>query len=155
MKYKINKDKNTGNANCNLKGYKLIENSSNSMGIKTLEIVDEEIYSKIIRYKINSKFKKILELIASICESDEDPGSGLGFALNEVEKFKRIMINKYADYISKKDLELLDKKVKYIEEEVKARMIAYRASTIINSAQFSEMFNNNEDEEEKTSSRGR
>ena len=61
----------------------------------------------------------------SVCEGDEDPSSAMMYALNEVEKFKRFIINQYASYMNKKQLEKLDKKVKLVENEMKMRLYEY------------------------------
>lgn len=90
--------------------------------IKKINLIDQNFIDKTINKRINKRFKSLLELIASICESDEDPGSGLKFALDETERFKREMINKYNHLLNKKELELIDKKIKLIEKEVKNRL---------------------------------
>ena len=79
--------------------------------------------------RINNRFKKILEYIASIYEDDDDDTTdSLMKALNQVEKFKMELINKDRKYIEKAHLELISKKVKLIEKELQEKMyeIAYR-----------------------------
>ena len=44
-----------------------------------IKFYDDEIISKVIKRSIDNRFKKILELIASIEESDEDPSQGYLF----------------------------------------------------------------------------
>ena len=39
-------------------------------------------------------------------------------ALNEVEKFKREVINKYVNYMNKKQLEKLERKIRLLEGEI-------------------------------------
>ena len=71
------------------------------------------------------KFKKLLEFIASIYESDDDSSSSLMLALNEIEKLKRELINKYVAYLNKKEVQKLDKKIKLIEQEVQSKLYQY------------------------------
>lgn len=92
------------------------------ISVKKINIVHQNLIDKMINKKINKRFKSLLELIASICESDEDPGSNLQFALDEAERFKREMINKYNQLLNKKELELIDKKIELIEKDVKKRL---------------------------------
>ena len=92
------------------------------ISVKKINIVDQKFIDKMINKRINKRFKSLLELIVSICESDEDPASGLKFALDETERFKREMINKYNRLLNKKELELIDKKIQLIEKEVKNRL---------------------------------
>ena len=128
-------------------GYELVKNRKkviNGVNVNKMVIVNESFIEKVINKQVDKKMKSLLELIASVCESDEDPSSAMMFALNEVEKFKRFIINQYASYMNKKQLELLDKKVKLIENEVKMRLY-----------QYSQKYEEKEVEVEKTSHRRR
>ena len=132
LNYLIIKEKNKKETiffECNkINGYNLTNERKkivNGVNINKMIIVNKSFIEKIINKKIHKKTKSLLELIASVCESDEDPSSAMMFCLNEIEKFKRFIINKYASYMNKKQIELLDKKVKMIEEEVKIRLYQY------------------------------
>ena len=112
-----------------LEGYNLVQNKSkvvNGVKINKLVIVNKVFIEKAINKKIDKKFKSLLELIAKVFEDDSDPGNGLLYALNEIEKFKRFIINQHSAYMSKKQIELLDKKVKLIEKEIKMRLFQHQ-----------------------------
>ena len=94
--------------------------------IGIIKFYDEKIISGVIKRSIDNRFKKLLELIASLEESDEDPSEGLIFCLDEAAKFKREMINKYDKFLKKTQLEFINKKIELIEKEVKNKLIAYR-----------------------------
>lgn len=96
------------------------------VSVKRINLIDEKFIDKMINKRINKRFKNLLELIASICENDDDPSTGLKFALNETEKFKREMLNKYAKLINKKEKEIIDKKIDLIEKEVKKRLLEHQ-----------------------------
>ena len=66
--------------------------------IGIIKFYDEKVISNVIKKSIDNRFKKILELIASLDESDEDPSNGLIFCLDEAAKFKREMIILYDFY---------------------------------------------------------
>lgn len=95
-----------------------------SIGI--IKFYDNKIINKVIKKSIDLRFKKLLELMISIEESDEDPSSGLLFCLDEADRFKHEMINKYKRFLKKEQMELLNKKIELIEKEVKDKLIAYR-----------------------------
>lgn len=90
--------------------------------INNLIIVNYNFIETVISKKINRKIKSLLELLASIYENDEDPGTTVRFALNEVEKFKRIVQNEYFMYMKKKQIEMLSKKVNLIESEIRNKL---------------------------------
>ena len=94
--------------------------------IGVIRFYDEKIINRVIKKSINNRFKKLLELIASIEESDSDPSEGLVFCLDEATKFKREMINKYDRFLKKSQIEFINKKIELVEKEVKNKLIAYR-----------------------------
>ena len=55
--------------------------------------------------------------------SDDDSGSGIREALNEIEKFRQIIKNKYREYLTKKDLEAMSNKLTMIKKEANKRLI--------------------------------
>ena len=90
-----------------------------AINVNKMVIINPGFITKIINKKINTKIKSLIDLIANIYESDdEDPAGSLMQALNEVEKFKREMINKYLNYMTKEQIDLLEKKIKILETEV-------------------------------------
>lgn len=109
--------------------------------IGVIKFYDEKIIVDVIKKSIDNRFKKILELIARIEESDADPSSGYIFCLDEVSKFRQEMINKYNRFIKKDKIEFNNKKIELIEKELKNKLITYR---LMHSPIFDEL----EDEEE-------
>ena len=92
--------------------------------IGTIKFYDEIITDKVITKSIENRFKKLLEFVVE-CEEDSDP-EGLLLALNETEKFKREMINKYGKFLDKKKMEFNQKKVDLIIQNLKKKLITYR-----------------------------
>ena len=60
-------------------------------------IINQSLIDKIINRNIDSKFKKLINLILGIYDTSDDPAGNMMLALNEVEKFKREVINKYVN----------------------------------------------------------
>ena len=90
-----------------------------AINVNKVVIINPTFIEKVINKKINLKIKKLIDLISNIYQSDdEDPAGSLMQALNEVEKFKREMINKYLNYMSKEQVNLLEKKIEILESEV-------------------------------------
>ena len=118
--------------------------------IGTIKFYDDKIIEGVIKRSIDNRFKKLLELIASLEESDEDPSNGYLFCLDEAEKFKRELINKYDRFLKKTQIEFMNKKIELIEKDIKNKLIAYRLihSPIFQAAEM-------EDEEEIVEERSR
>ncbi len=110
----------------NLDGFNMVSKSKNiklkdAINVNKIVIINQSFIEKLINKKINGKIKKLIDLLNDIYnneDSSEDPAGSLMQALNEVEKFKREMINKYMDYMTKEQLKLLDKKIEILEQEV-------------------------------------
>lgn len=117
----IFKNKKFDGYNLTKKGKKII----NGAAINNLLVIDEVFIKNVINKKIEKKFKKLLELIACICEDDTDPNSSMMQALNESEKFKRIVFNQYDKYLEQKQLLMLEKKILLVEEEIKRKLLQY------------------------------
>lgn len=118
--------------------------------IGVIKFYDEKIVNNVVKKVIDNRFKMLLELIASLEESDEDPSNGLVFCLDEAARFKREMINKYDKFLKKTQIEFINKKIELIEKEVKNKLIAYR---LMHSPLFNEMNDEDEYVEERHHSR--
>ena len=116
--------------------------------IGVIKFYNDKIISGVIKKSIDNHFKKILELIALIEESDDDPSNGYIFCLDEASKFKQEMVNKYNRFLKKDRIEFINKKIELIEKELKNKLITYR---LMHSPIFDEL----EEEEEITEERHR
>ena len=103
-----------------------IHKNKNKESMGTIKFYDEKIISGAINRSIDNRFKKLLELIVSLDESDEDPSDGYIFCLDELAKFRRELINKYNKFLEKKQAELINKKIELIEKNIKNKLLAYR-----------------------------
>ncbi len=114
----------------NLKGFEMTSKNKkirlkDAINVDKMIIINPSFIEKVINKQMNQKIKKLIDLIANIYNSDEeDPGAALMRSLNEVERFKRQMINKYIDYMTKEQQRLLEKKIQILEREV--TMHAYK-----------------------------
>lgn len=110
----------------------LLDNSYNMQkkkdkkSIGTIKFYNDKLIKAVIKKSIDTRFKKILELVISIDESDDDPSSGLLFCLDEAERFKRELINKYDKFLDKKQKEFLNKKIELVEQEVQKKLMTYK-----------------------------
>lgn len=110
-----------------LKGFNMTSKNKNiklkdAINVNKMIIINPSFIEKLINRKINNKFKKLIDLLSNICDSEDDPSGVLMHALNEIEKFKRELINKYVEYMNKEQLKLLNKKIQILEHEVTMRI---------------------------------
>ncbi len=126
-----------------LKGFNMASKNKNlklkdAINVNKMIIINPSFIEKLINKKVNLKIKKLIDLICEIYNSndDEDPASSLMQALNEVEKFKREMINKYLDYMSKEQLKLLNRKIKLLEQQVTMQAYYLNEKANVNEIQY-------------------
>lgn len=109
-----------------LKGFNMTSKNKNlklkdAINVNKMVIINQSFIEKIVDKKVNNKLKKLINLICNIYESDDDPAGSLMLSLNEVEKFKREMINRYIEYMTKEQLKSLNNKLKLLEKDVTIR----------------------------------
>ena len=118
--------------------------------IGVIKFYDDKTINRVIKKSIDNRFKKILELIASFEENEDDPSEGLIISLNEVSKFRRELANKYDKFLKKSQIEFNNKKLELIEKELKNKLITYR---LMHSPIFDELEEEEDLEEERHRSR--
>lgn len=124
MNYLIIKNKDKKSATYfKVDGYSLNSKNKNiklkdAINVNKMVIINQSLIDKIINRNIDSKFKKLINLILGIYDNSDDPAGNMMLALNEVEKFKREVINKYVNYMNKKQLEKLERKIRLLEGEI-------------------------------------
>ena len=123
-----------------------------SLGI--IKLYDNELINKVIKKKLDAKFKYILETMIKIEEDDSDPSEGLMMCLNEIDRLNKEQINKYRRFMDKKKQELIEKKVMLLESEIKMKLFnmqIIKNPIIMNNGNH----RNDYEEEEKESTRRR
>lgn len=74
--------------------------------------------------EIEGKFIRINDVISTIFEKSNDPSNIVIDLLNQIEYFKRDLINCYQDKIADNEFNLLSQKVENLENEAMNRLYA-------------------------------
>lgn len=95
-----------------------------SIEINNMVVIKKSFIDKIVNKKISTKFDRLINMIQIVCDNEEDDETGEGYriALNEAEKFKMELWNKYKKFISEEKLDLMLKKIDILEDELKLRL---------------------------------
>lgn len=93
-----------------------------AININKMILINPSLIEKMIDKKVKRKFKYLINLMAVVCSSDDDSPDGLYLALNEAEKFRNEIFNKYKMYMEKEKVELLEKKLDILEDELRLRI---------------------------------
>lgn len=93
-------------------------------GVKVNEmvIINPSFIEKVLKRKVKNKLDKYLQVLIALLESEDEDPTSLRHALNDLEKYRRTVINKYRIYLDKKYVDLLLKKLDVIERELKEKL---------------------------------
>jgi len=93
-----------------------------SIQVNKMILINESLIQKMIQKKLNKRFQKLLCDVNLLFESDDETGAGLREVLNQLERFKMEVKNKYRKYMEKEELLLLGKKLSILQNEAKLRL---------------------------------
>lgn len=109
-----------------LSGYNIKPNPKlkfqDAINVNRMILINPSLIEKMVDKKVKRKFDYLINLLSVVYENDDDTGEGLRLALDEAEKFRMELINKYKQYIKEEKFELLLKKIAILEDELFLRM---------------------------------
>lgn len=110
-----------------IKGYcltaKEVVHFKDAIEISRMVVINPAFKSLIAMKKLESKFEKLISFIELICrEEDDDSDESYQLALDEAERFKKILETKYRTLITQEKYELMKKKISILENELKLRI---------------------------------
>ena len=102
--------------------------------VNSMTIIDDYLIKKLLKKKIKKKLDMYLQFLITVLEEDDTDGGHLMFALNDLERYRRLVINNYKKYLEEKYVKLLMNKMDLIEQELKSKI-----KTDINNFNFGEL----------------
>ena len=118
-----------------LSGFKMTTNKGltvSNVVVKNLEIYDKKIANFVVTKQVLKKYNKLIANLTELLISDDDSGDSFRHALNQIEKFRLEIKNKYRKFLKKKELEMMSKQLMLLKKEADRRLIeihdAYIAS---------------------------
>ncbi len=91
--------------------------------IRDIKVVNRDFAHIVVYDKVMNRYQKLINQLAELITSDDDTGSDLTKALNEIEKFRLEIKNKYRYYLKKKELEKMSKELVTLKKTAEKRMI--------------------------------
>lgn len=109
-----------------ISGYNIKPNPNlkfqDAINVNKMILINPSLIEKMVDKKIKRRFDYLINLLSVVYENDDDTGEGLKLALNEAEKFRIELNNKYRQYINEEKFDLLQKKIAILEDELYLRM---------------------------------
>ncbi len=89
------------------------------INVDEMILINPSLIEKLITKKCTKTFDRIIKMISIV--SDDDDDSGYMLILDEIERFKNLLINKYKKYMEEKEYELNLKKLELLKGEIEHR----------------------------------
>ena len=93
-----------------------------AINVNKVVIINPSLAEKVAKKKLNLKFRKLLQLLNIIFETDDDTGTAYREGLNEISKLRMELINKYRKHLEEEEATLMEKKLDILEQELKLRL---------------------------------
>jgi len=130
---KFKKNKVNGLELFNLEGFTMFTKKGfniNNQLINDLKIIDKSLAYKIVSEKVERRYKKLLNLLTELIISDDDSGSDYREALNQIERFRLEIKNKYRHYLKQKEIEKMSHELTTLKKEAEKRLIILNENII-------------------------
>ena len=80
--------------------------------IKGIEVCDRNLANPLASKKVLKQYNKLITYLTQLLiDADDDDGSTYHEILNQIEKFRLIIKNRYRDFLKKKELEMMSKQL--------------------------------------------
>lgn len=98
--------------------------------VKRIKVVNSKLASPIATNLVMKKYRKLIAYLAELLVDDDDSGESMREALNQIEKFRLEIKNKYREYLKRKELELMSKQLMLLQKEARERYLEIHNSFI-------------------------
>jgi len=111
--------------NYNIDGYHIKPRNKieyDGITVSSMVIFKVDLIKVLLKKKIKKKLDGYLNFLISVLdEEDTDPGH-LMFALNDLDRYRRLVINNYQKYLEKKYIKILNDKFDLLEQELRSKI---------------------------------
>jgi len=96
--------------------------------VRNVKIINSTLAKPIAIKAISNKYNKLIGLLTELIISDDDSGNSFTEALNQIEKFRMEVKNKYRSYLEQEQLDFMAKQLGMLQREAKSRFIELQNS---------------------------
>lgn len=96
--------------------------------IREIRVVDRKLANPLASKIIFQKYEKLIEVLTELLLEEDDDGETCQEILDRIEKFRMEIKNKYRNYLKKKELEEMSKKLIFFQKEAQKKLAEIGAS---------------------------
>ena len=109
-------------------GYKNKVYKIDGNNVRDIKVVDTKLASSLVNKQVSKKYEKLISYLTELLIDDDDSGDSLREALNQIEKFRQEVKNKYRKFLKQKELEMMSKKLVLLQKEANRRLLEIQES---------------------------
>lgn len=118
-----------------LNGFAMASNKKvfniNGCEIKDIKVMNRTLANPLASKKVMKQYNKLITYLTQLLiDADDDDGDTYRECLNQIEKFRLIIKNKYRDFLKKKELEMMSKQLKILQNEAQNRFYELQNSMV-------------------------
>lgn len=83
----------------------------------------ETVLKKKIKRKLDQYLQYMIQVIAMIENGEDEDGSLIEMVLNDLDRYRRTIINRYREYLDKKYIDLIMEKISLLERELRKKTV--------------------------------
>lgn len=94
--------------------------------VSRLTVVEPSLIENVLKRKITKKLDAYLKYLISVLNTDDDDTDpdDLNLVINDLQRYKQIIMNRYSKYLDPYYIRMLLSKVKLVEDELKRKIKA-------------------------------
>ena len=96
--------------------------------VKKIKITNKKLANPLVSKKVMKQYNKLIEYLTESLLDEDDDGETCREALNQIEKFRLIIKNKYREFLKKKEIETMSKQLVLLKKELLKKEIQIRDS---------------------------
>ena len=96
--------------------------------VRKIRVVDKDLAHPLVHEVVMRKYQQLISVLAELLVEEDDDGETCREALNQIEKFRIQVKNKYRNYVKKQELERMSKKLSKIQKEMQMKLFMIQNS---------------------------
>ena len=101
----------------------------NKCDIREIKVVNKKLANPLVSKKVFKEYEKLITYLAEVLvDDDDDSGETCREALNQIERFRVQIKNKYREFLTQKELEKMSKQLKLLQKELNNKFIQIQNS---------------------------